>query len=294
MVPLHEDLDCNWSNASDACGGYPLGIPGCFLTCHLTGVPESECEACKKQQDDLWKKCKNSINCHCPAGTTYCKAANTLLPTDCCDPAEQCTLSGCVPPCTGCDERNLFAQCRSTCITGKQTCCGKINDETCCGPAPLTCCNDECVNVNFNNENCGGCDSPCPPGDSCQNGKCSACCVPGQICGSLPCCPGNAGACGQTCCPAGQGCCPGLGCIPAGYSCCTGNEGQIFGCEYGCCGDGCLPAPDYVCCSLAQTANCPAGECCLDMSTGKWSCCPPPSAERSDVFPQGLGAPVGL
>ena len=44
----------------------------------------------------------------------------------------------------------------------------------------------------------------------------------------------------------------------------------------GAAGDGYLQAPDYVCCSPAQTANCPAGECCLDMSTGQVELLPSP------------------
>jgi hypothetical protein len=60
-------------------------------------------------------------------------------------------------------------------------CCrnDKVCGDTCCGtnanPANnATCCNDKCVSLYFDSQNCGGCGRRCGPGQRCQEGRCVA------------------------------------------------------------------------------------------------------------------------
>lgn len=89
--------------------------------------------------------------------------------------------------------------------------------------APLTTCSGECVDLEQDPANCGGCGAACPKGDSCSAGVCSTTRCPGaqQNCGGL--CvdtetnPLNCGACNVACsgaeqCVGGQCECPGATC----------------------------------------------------------------------------------
>ena len=74
-----------------------------------------------------------------------------------------------------------------------------------CGPGRKNC-RGMCVDTNTNTAHCGSCDSACPSGVPCCNGRC---CRPG-----LPlCCPDGCG-------PAGHFCCPDWGSCPQGTTCC--------------------------------------------------------------------------
>jgi hypothetical protein len=252
---------CNWDAGSAACLAFLAALAKCTEAKTLPAIA-----ACAISLPLLAKKCHDDLNCHCVTGV-MCSA---LLQDDtpiCCEPPNVCdnVSCGCLPPCGPCQERSqATCWCDDICASSNPCCNG-----TCCGPAPVQCCSNNCVNTDTDINNCGGCGIGCPPGDYCANGQCQTCCVPGQICGSLPCCPGSGGACGQTCCDSVSQCCAGLGCIPASYTCCTGNEGQKFGCEFGCCGDGCLPQGNQ-CCDAATSSNCPAGHCC---PPGTGGCC---------------------
>lgn len=57
--------------------------------------------------------------------------------------------------------------------------CGSGASLTCCGGAAsgdpaltATCCNGQCVNLQFDAANCGGCGATCAPGQRCQAGTC--------------------------------------------------------------------------------------------------------------------------
>jgi hypothetical protein len=100
----------------------------------------------------------------------------------CCPPERTVPFSGgavkvCCPP----GFRSLGGRVIAPPGGGGGLCCrnDKVCGDTCCGtnanPAnDAACCNDRCVSLYFDAQNCGGCGRRCAPGQRCQQGRCVA------------------------------------------------------------------------------------------------------------------------
>jgi len=70
--------------------------------------------------------------------------------------------------------------------------------------APLSVCNNSCIDPQRDNGNCGACNQACKPGEICAGGKCSLSCGGGSImcgatCTTIQTDPSNCGKCGNKC-----------------------------------------------------------------------------------------------
>ena len=239
---------CNWSGAAADCLGVLGQQAACIATCVKTGVG---CGGCMTTVRNQVRNCNNMLNCHCQTGQ-YCSSGWGVWGT-CCDPPDVCVDPyGCQPPCGPCEQRQWSGSCKSTCTSSQ------------------TCCNGACVNTSIDPNNCGTCGNVCagyPIESDCVNGQC--CCQPTTVCPSGNCCPASGGLCNQACCAADNSCCMNEICIPNGYSCCSSGS-AVFGCEYGCCGSGCVPDASAHCCF--NTFACNGGDSCCMSSTGVGYC----------------------
>lgn len=145
---------------------------------------------------------------------------------------------------------NNCGDCGNQCAEGEvceQGTCKEVSqncEDTCTGPN-MTCCNNECVNIMTDNDNCGGCGNKCESNEICNNGNC----VPTSLCdppceGGLECCQGrcvdpntaydndfnNCGYCGNACdpdvadrCLNGQCACGNGTACRSGFKCCESN-----------------------------------------------------------------------
>ncbi len=149
---------------------------------------------------DLASDSQNCGGCGvtCPGSSTCVNGVCTGTPAGCgvgrdmafcdldagqalvCCPGEGCVDSTSLHDCGACGNDCTQAGPGQVCLGG-QTCgvtaCAATMDggETC----PLGdggnlggCCSGRCVDLNSDNDNCGGCDSPCAGGTTCQGGSC--------------------------------------------------------------------------------------------------------------------------
>lgn len=131
----------------------------------------------------------------------------------------------------------------SQCPTGQtecEYCYADPGDPIWCGPS--------CVDTQTDEANCGACDSPCDPGESCVAGACTSSCPAGEtdcdgVCVDTQTDSGNCGACGNICpdgvpCCGGW-CCDGLCCSSGDHTwCCTQAIGAFTSCgDYDSCID---------------------------------------------------------
>lgn len=98
--------------------------------------------------------------------------------------------------------------------------------QTGCGDG-RNCCDEHCVNLQNDPQNCGSCGQPCAFGEYCVQSKCmvpacEATCETGESC------------CGGECCGESQLCCDPQGPVEQGPHCSDRNE-------YGTCPVGCAP-----------------------------------------------------
>jgi len=153
-------------------------------------------------------------------------------------------------------------------------------------PGGLFDCAGTCVDLGFDNLNCGSCGSTCDSGEVCAEGTCTLECPEGDsicsgTCRDLSRDDLNCGACGNAC-PAGERCLDGactLDC-PDGYSECSGIcrdlENDPSSC--GSCGNAC--SAGMVCSSGSCTFTCPdpyvdcSGSCAdLEVDHGNCGAC---------------------
>lgn len=106
------------------------------------------------------------------------------------------------------------------------------------------CCDDHCVNLQNDPQNCGSCGQPCAFGEFCTNGACAP-----PPCNTT--CSGADSCCGGECCAGNQLCCDPQGPIDQGPRCSTPNE-------HGTCPVGC--APLCICASPDTPIATPTGE----------------------------------
>ena len=253
--------------------------------------------------------------CQCGEHGTICNGQCVDTQTDAkncgscghvCGTCETCVGGQCVAVDCGAGKVCCQDQCISLCPGGIQPdpstcqcpdCDGKSNGSSCSGG---TCCNQQCVNIQSDAANCGGCGTTCTGGKLCIDGVCQ--CLSGETdcngqCVDLSTDVNNCGQCGTACNPGDQ-CCDGTckancGCpqdrVECNGVCCQAN--QI--CESGQCispGD-CNPAcgPDEICCtgygiegnftsgcvSASQFKVCPVTPISSgNGSRGDWTCCP--------------------
>jgi hypothetical protein len=254
--------------------------------CRETGCPEGQqccggacigqCDSCS-QCDEARGTCKSNCSHPCAECIGFgicelpealqCKPPRVLDTTQCI-----CKCPADLPPCpTGATRDALTCECN--CPTGQ------------------TLCNDQCVDLDSDEANCGACGKACTGGTSCVGGSCQClvsvasvsapatlqavstspcngvCCDSCQVCDQDRCRPCN--AC-ETC--EGGQCAPNPVAQPCGEGCCsscqvcddftTGTCRDCNACET-CEGGKCVPLP-------GQT---PCGETCCDPNSPKCEVC---------------------
>lgn len=124
------------------------------------------------------------------------------------------------------------------------------SDGGCSGSCNQTCCGNECVDIETDEEHCGFCTHPCHPGFECVDGRCA--CDRDDDCQGRPCCdgkcvdttsdPDNCGECGNAC---DSGCCLSGAC---GQKCgenCVDIKTDAYNC--GACNIVCIPFAQLCC-----------------------------------------------
>jgi hypothetical protein len=263
---------------SGVCTGSNPVICTAIDQCHQVGTCDPTTGVCSNPTQPNGTICSGSNPCQtyaCVAGV--CTSTGNVANGTACGSGLTCCGGTCTR--TSSDANNCGG-CGNVCPPGETCMAGACGcGGTSCGP-PNTCCNTQCVNPQTDPTNCGACGNVCPSGETCQSGTCtcppsqvcgSTCCPTGQSCVNGACCPSTQ-ACLNTCCATGELCCNNQLCIPATSSCCTGSQGNVFGCQFGCCGDGCLPDAGYKCCAIGnQIFTCLVEEsCCVNASGGAY------------------------
>ncbi len=280
----------NQCGACDHCGHDGFCAPDCPLLscikCDSSLLPDYPCvPTCPEDQycDPETDKCQPK--CTQPCAKQYDPSTGGCHDT--CnekDPCMECRQNTCLPICdTGC-ERCENGNCIDQCPAGK-ICCGKfpskggVRNGTCltcrcgkcdnntgrctgdeCPPARPTCCNDECVDLKSDSNNCGSCGHVCPHGEPCNAGQC----------GTNP-CPPSTYVCGDvrtkwTCCATATN-----NGNPHYCYVCEG-EPQCTEVESFCCGNfTCLSGTGSVCCP-EQNICCDEGQTCCEPAAGG-PCC---------------------
>lgn len=113
----------------------------------------SSCASCPDPSNGSGFCSGGSCNFNCNSG--YHKCGNQCR--------DNTSVNSCGSSCTACPG--------PTGGTGTTTCDGTNCGITCTG-STTTLCGTACVNINTNNNHCGGCNNPCTGGKTCQSGMC--------------------------------------------------------------------------------------------------------------------------
>ncbi len=210
----------------------------------------------------------------------------------------------------------IKAYCRSNCYLASKALSEQCQHNGGCFGNDGTCCTDQCVDLDTDPNNCGGCGHACPEGHACVDGQCQceddqAYC--GNQCVYTQTDNNNCGACGHTCtgcetclggecqplnCGSGQVCCQHL-CIPA----CQGGPPDPNTCLCDVCdgqANGLSCGPEQVCCNQhCMSEACPDGKK-FDLNSCACQCTPitcPDGQTQDPITCQCvsicLSAPVG-
>ena len=202
------NLCCNGSCRAVECCGSDVSTCGDAETCYVGTCSEGTCQYATTPDNQSAPGC-DSTGAFCCAGDC-CANGQRCYDQHCCTPVGACPAGFCGAVDTGCGE-TLTCQCG----------------------AGLDCCNEQCVDLENDPNNCGNCGLRCPTGDICINGACVATCgqdicVPGsntpdccdESCTDLRHDHDNCGSCGNVCTGAGQVCTAGnCGCACEGVAC---------------------------------------------------------------------------
>lgn len=276
MVCVNKACTMGCTGAHPAC---PMG-----QVCNLAA---GACVGCLADGD-----CKTQMLPRCDAKANQCVAC--LPAQDNCGAGQYCSVNACV---MGCKDN---ADCKGgqQCNTGTHQCVACVDDAACgfgqvclnnacvagctpqhACPGGLGCCNNGCVKLASDNNNCGACGNVCGMGSACCGGvcislqtvsncgACGAACGPNQGCCGGACVtlndPNNCGACGNVC-KMGNGCCGGI-CVSIQTPSNCGACGASCGPNQDCCGGACA--------SIASVMNCGAcGQVCGAVANGAPAC----------------------
>lgn len=244
--------------------GRPPGPSGCQALCG--GVPvdlgsdPNHCGTCAKVCPT---PAGGSVECRNGQCAGVCPAGTTLLGNACCPNAKVCGQTCLAAPCDAGSCQVCNPQ-QGACVTAQDgASCGVIN----------TCCGEECVYLNEDNDNCGVCGHRCPFGH-CNRGRCCQQASNGQCSAEVTCCDGGTCQDGHCCENDGDDCdgfddlcCSGT-CHPTTQTCCTRDcTGKACGADDGCGG-------------VCQTGTCDGNGVCQD---GECVCVPNCSPVRCGV-----------
>ena len=185
------------SLAEDACGGCADGLECCGVSCTDLNQNDQNCGLCGND---------------CPTGMT-CRDGR------CADPDVSKCDEDCVSPRTCCDDACVntdadadnCGSCGKKCLQNelcvKGKCIDPDNPGSCeDGCVNGSCCEDKCVDLNSDNQNCGACGIVCDNGLFCSNAHCQAACLcdEGLICNAQGKCVEK---CGEQACADDEICC---------------------------------------------------------------------------------------
>lgn len=158
-------------------------------------------------------------------------------------------------------------------VCNNDTIVSQLERVCCAGSGGENCCNNECVNINTDPVNCGGCNDSCEQCERCEEGICLSYCENITDCCVDVCCGAN-----EKCCGVGEICidissdsnnCGGCGLTCDGCSQCV-NGGCVSGCANGdiCCDGMCVDAACGGCDVCPPGQICSNGFCCAPCSVG--------------------------
>jgi hypothetical protein len=254
------------------CNGAPFD--GCETS---TGSDPKNCGSCG-HGCPAGASCVNGVCGGVSCGITGCPAGASCCGDACRDTSHD------LQNCGGCG--NACPAGANVCNNG--ACC--FPDGTCEGQAcanGLALCNNTCVDLGTDPNNCGNCQKVCLAGQSCVGGKCQGAtcnggpaCTPGLSCCATGCAnlltdASNCGSCGGACPPGNiclsgqcQGTCNGGPACSASQQCCFDGCADITSSETNCgaCGNVCKPGQTCLGGSCQTTCNggpaCGIGQSC--------------------------------
>ena len=223
-----DDLNCDGVAPVSECScspGETIGcetVPGCFASSQCNenfqyGRCETQTTTKAELCDGIDSNCNLIADDQEPAANRNCASPGPFGEPN----ASRCTRFTLIGPSQGSETQSEpVTEFRCTCGPKKRAC--NTDDSACC--------NEDCVNIFRDNNNCGGCGLSCNGSTSCCNASCKDLNTDTQ----------NCGACGQNCSAENPNCCNGG---------CTSLKDDSINC--GRCGNICTPT----------TPNCCDGQC---------------------------------
>ncbi len=220
-------------------------------------------ESCDTQMGHcMWRPLDRDGDGYAPpaCGGSDCNDANGLV-----GPTSAETCDGIDNDCDGSIDEQVTCGAGQTCVDGSCTC-----------NQGLESCLNSCVDVQTDQNNCGGCGTSCGSGGVCTNAACS-CPAPATecngVCTDVQTSMTNCGACGMPCSAFGDGGqlqeCMGGDCIAcggAGQPCCG-----LTGCGGGLSCEGAPGTPESRCACPATSTAC-GDDACVDLRADEDHC----------------------
>jgi hypothetical protein len=253
---------CSKGLCVTACG---QGETKCGQSCVNLGTDRANCGVCGTV-------CAGAEEC--AGGICKCTGANRVCDGTCQNLTNNRSHCGaCGNRCQGqlvCRGRECGCPSgRMACPNMPTTCVANLND---CCPGDQVWCNDRCVSLKTDSNNCGSCGHNCPGAQKCSESKCgcpssqpktcpSGVCLPaGQCCSNETKCGDGSCIPNTTCCTGQKRCTNNNTCIP-NADCCT-NQTK--------CGDGSCIANTTCCTGQKRCTNnntcIPNADCCTNQT----------------------------